>query len=74
MRVVDACYEGGLLKPSRPLALRPGERVGLIVVWRPDPNRWDLDRLAKTASEDELELAQQGLTDWAQALDQENHR
>jgi predicted DNA-binding antitoxin AbrB/MazE fold protein len=74
MRLVDACYEGGLLKLSRPLALRPGERVGLIVVRRPDPKRWDLDRLASSAGKDELALAQQGLGEWAQALDEENHR
>lgn len=48
MRVVEARFESGLLRPTRPLALRPGERVHLIVVRQPDPQRWDLARLAKS--------------------------
>jgi predicted DNA-binding antitoxin AbrB/MazE fold protein len=74
MRLVEACYEGGLLKPSGPLALRSGERVGLIVVRRPDPKRWDLERLAAKASDEESALTEEGLADWAEALDQEDHR
>ncbi len=31
MKTIDALYEDGLLKPDTPLALRPGERVALIV-------------------------------------------
>ena len=69
MRLLEACYEEGLLRPTEPLPLRPGERVGLIVVRRPDPNRWNLDRLAKAGKAEDLALAEQGLGDWAQALD-----
>lgn len=72
MRVIEARYEEGLLKPETPLSLRPGERVALIVVRHPDPRRWDLERLAKGAGEDRM-LAEQGLTEWADALDRENH-
>lgn len=72
MRFVKARYEIGLLRPDEPLALRPGEQVSLIVVRRPDPSRWNLDRLAKTANGDDLRLAEQGLADWAKALDTED--
>lgn len=74
MRLVDARYEKGLLKPTEPLALRPGERVNLIVVRRADPNRWNLDRLANSGTTEELALAEQGLSDWAAKLDQEDSR
>jgi predicted DNA-binding antitoxin AbrB/MazE fold protein len=74
MRLVEARYEKGLLKPTEPLALRPGERVNLIVVRRADPSRWNLDRLAKSGTTEELALAEQGLSDWAAKLDQEDNR
>jgi predicted DNA-binding antitoxin AbrB/MazE fold protein len=70
MKPIEARYEDGLLKPETPLALRPGERVALIVVRHPDPRRWNLDRLAGT-EEDRL-LAEQGLAEWAEALDEED--
>jgi predicted DNA-binding antitoxin AbrB/MazE fold protein len=72
VRAVEALYEDGLLRPSRPLALRPGERVNLIVVRRPDPGRWDLKRLAGAARGEDLKLAEQGLAEWADALDAED--
>ena len=68
MRVIEARYEGGLLKPETPLALTPGERVALIVVRHPDPKRWNLDRLAEGAAEDAT-LAAQGLSEWADGRD-----
>ena len=67
-RVVEAQYDDGVLRPAERLGLRPGERVNLIVVRRPDPSRWDLARLARTASEDDLALTEQGLADWATEL------
>jgi len=72
MKLVEARYEKGLLRPTKPLALRPGERVNLIVVRRPDPNRWNLDRLAKSLTKEDLELAEQGLADWSANLDKED--
>ena len=72
MRLIEARYEEGLLKPEVPLALTPGERVALIVVRHPDPRRWDLERLAKSGAEDR-ELAEQGLAEWVDALDKEDH-
>ena len=69
MRVVQAQFENGVLRPSERLGLRPGEQVSLIVVRRPDPSRWDLTRLAKTAHGEDLGLAEQGLADWAADLD-----
>ncbi len=74
MRVVEARYEEGLLRPDEPLPLRPGERVGLILVRRPDPKRWDLERLAATGQDEDLALAEQGLAEWAAALDEEDRR
>ncbi|HYH47144.1 MAG TPA: antitoxin family protein [Thermoanaerobaculia bacterium] len=70
---VEARYEQGLLKLEAPLALRQGERVALIVVRHPDPKRWDLARLGRSGAEDSA-LAEEGLADWADALDQEDHR
>ena len=69
VRLVEAQYEDGVLRPAVPLSLRPGERVNLIVVRRPDPRRWDVERLAKTFNEDDLALAEQGLAEWANSLD-----
>lgn len=60
-----------MLKPAKPLNLRPGERVALIVVRQPEPARWDLARLASTSSED-IELSAAGLDDWNAALDDED--
>jgi predicted DNA-binding antitoxin AbrB/MazE fold protein len=74
MRFIEARYEEGLLKPETPLALTPGERVALIVVRHPDPRRWNLERLATGGVEEDLSLAEQGLAEWADDLDQEDHR
>jgi predicted DNA-binding antitoxin AbrB/MazE fold protein len=74
MRPIEARYEQGVLKPTEPLALRPGESVNLIVVRRADPRRWNLDRLADTASEEDRALAEQGIEDWAAKLDEEDRR
>lgn len=73
MRVIEARYEEGLLKPEKPLTLTPGERVALIVVRHPDPRRWDLERLAKNGVAEDRVLAEQGLAEWADALDREDH-
>ena len=75
MGLIEARYEDGLLKPETPLALTPGERVALIVVRHPDPKRWDLERLAKSGVEvgEDRGLAEQGLAEWADALDREDH-
>ena len=69
MRVVEAQYEDGVLRPAQLLDLRPGEQVSLIVVRRPDPSRWDLARLVKASNEEDLALAEHGLTEWAGELD-----
>lgn len=71
MRPVEALYENGTLKPAKPLNLRQGERVAVIVVRQPDASRWDLARLASLSAEDE-NLAAQGLDDWSAALDHED--
>jgi predicted DNA-binding antitoxin AbrB/MazE fold protein len=67
MRPIEAHYENGLLRPASPLALRPGERVALVVMRHPDPSRWDMARLAGHADEDAA-LAAAGLGEWADAI------
>jgi len=71
VRPVEALYENGLLRPAKPLNLRSGERVGVIVVRQPDKTRWDLARLASRPTDD-AELAAAGLDSWADALDRED--
>jgi len=71
MRPIEALYENGILRPAKPLNLRSGERVGVIVVRQPDSARWDLTRLASFPNED-ADLASAGLDDWAAALDRED--
>jgi predicted DNA-binding antitoxin AbrB/MazE fold protein len=72
---IEARYEGGSLKPSKPLALRPGERVGVIVVRLSDAKRWDLNRLANgTATKEDKSLSEAGLTECADALNAEDRR
>ena len=56
VRSVEAHYENGVLRPAERLSLLPGERVKLIVMRRPDSSRWDLAKLAKTGSGDDLPL------------------
>jgi len=73
MRTVEALYEDGLLKPRTPLPLRPGERVAVIVLRQADPNRWDLDRLARVGREEDVALSEQGLAQWSDALNAEDH-
>jgi predicted DNA-binding antitoxin AbrB/MazE fold protein len=73
MRIIEARYEEGLLKPETPLALTPGERVALIVVRHPDPRRWNLQRLATSGEREDRALAEQGLAEWADTLDREDH-
>lgn len=68
-RIVEAQYDDGILRPAERLGLRPGEHVNLIVVRRPDPKRWDLVKLAKTADGDDLMLAEEGLAQWTDDLD-----
>ena len=65
MRPVEGLNENGLLRPAKPLNLRPGERVGLIVVRRSDPSRWDLKRLAAG----DVDLASAGLDDFGALLE-----
>jgi predicted DNA-binding antitoxin AbrB/MazE fold protein len=74
MAIIEAEFENGVLRPIRRLPLRPGERVGIVVVRRPDPARWDLGRLSKAAAADDEKLAEAGLGGWADALDREDRR
>jgi predicted DNA-binding antitoxin AbrB/MazE fold protein len=68
---VEALYENGILRPGKPLNLRSGERVGVIVVRQPDKARWDFTRFASRPTED-ADLASAGLESWADALDRED--
>ncbi len=73
MRPVEALYENGLLRPAKPLNLRQGERVALIVVRRSEPSRWDLTRLGSAEAED-TELASTGLDEFGEMLDREDNK
>lgn len=68
MAHIEAEYRNGVLYPTGPVSLRPGERVRLIVVRKADPKRWNLERLAQKVDEDRA-LAAEGLADWAHELD-----
>ena len=69
VRLVEAQYENGVLRPVERLGLRPGERVNLMVMRRPDLRRWDLARLSSTSNQEDLSLSEEGLADWADSLD-----
>ncbi|HEX3553105.1 MAG TPA: antitoxin family protein [Thermoanaerobaculia bacterium] len=74
MRLIEARYEEGLLKPETPLALRPGERVALIVVRHPDSSRWNLEQFAKGGTGEDRALAEEGLAEWVDTLEGEDSR
>lgn len=74
MKAIDARYEDGVFRPETPPVLKPGERVRLIILRSPDPARWDLTRLARTAGTEDDALAQAGLGRWADRLDREDGR
>ena len=63
MEVIEAEFVDGVLRPTRRLALRPGERVGIVVVRRPEPSRWDLVRLSRVISDEDV-LTEAGLAEW----------
>ena len=71
MEVIEAEFNDGVLRPMRRLPLRPGERVGIVVVRRPDPLRWDLTRLSKVIP-DEDTLTEGGLAEWERTLSHED--
>jgi len=48
--------------------------VTLIVVRHADPRRWNLGRLAEGGAGEDVALAEQGLAEWADALEQEDDR
>ncbi len=74
MKAVAARYENGLLRLESPLALRAGEEVSLIVLRHSDSSRWDLVRLANGGDAEDRALSEQGLDDWAAALEAEDRR
>jgi predicted DNA-binding antitoxin AbrB/MazE fold protein len=69
VRVVEAQYEDGVLRPVEHLALRSGERVSVMVMRRPDPRRWQLARLSTGSHQEDLSLSEQGLSEWSHLLD-----
>lgn len=71
MRPVDARYEHGTLKLAQPLPLTPGEQVRVIIVRKPDPKRWNLEKLQATSASEDSSLAEAGLGEWEHGLDGE---
>jgi predicted DNA-binding antitoxin AbrB/MazE fold protein len=72
MRPIEADYEDGVLRPTKPLLLRQGERVAVVVLRRPDPSRWDLKRLASTGAAEDGALAAEGIDAWVDELERED--
>lgn len=73
MGIIEAEYDGSVLRPLERIALRRGEHVAIVIMRRPDPARWDFGRLSPDDPEDR-QLAEQGLVEWADELDQEDRR
>jgi predicted DNA-binding antitoxin AbrB/MazE fold protein len=71
MEFIEAEFNEGVLRPMRRLRLRPGERVGIVVVRRPDPLRWDLTRLSRVIRDDDA-LSEAGLAEWKTTLSRED--
>jgi predicted DNA-binding antitoxin AbrB/MazE fold protein len=71
MELVEAEFSEGVLRPMRRLQLRQGERVGIVVVRRPDPLRWNLARLSKVIADEET-LTEAGLAEWETTLSRED--
>jgi hypothetical protein len=46
--------------------------VRLILLREPDPARWDFERIARVAGDEDEALAEQGLETWARDLDRED--
>ena len=74
VRLVEAQYQDGVLRPVEPLVLPSGERVSLMVVRRPDPCRWDLARLSSPLNQEDFSLSAQGLGQWENSLDATERR
>ena len=72
MELIEAEFNEGVLRPMRRLRLRPGERVGIVIVRRPDPSRWDLARLSKVTRDEDI-LTQTGLAEWEAAFRREDN-
>lgn len=73
MELIEAEFTEGVLRPMRRLRLRPGERVGIVVVRRPEPLRWDVARLS-AVTQDEEGLTEAGLAEWDATLRREDQR
>jgi predicted DNA-binding antitoxin AbrB/MazE fold protein len=66
-----ARYENGALLPAKPLPLKQGESVSIVVLRDSDPSRWDIAKLSRHPEEDSA-LAEAGLAEWAEALERED--
>lgn len=71
MRHLRARYENGALLPAKPLPLKQGENVSILVLRDSDRSRWDVAKLGAHPEEDGS-LAEAGLEAWADALDRED--
>lgn len=72
VKLVEAQFENGVLRPDEQLHLRSGERVSLMIIQKPDPRRWNLAALADSGGADDLALAEQGLAEWVEALEEKD--
>jgi predicted DNA-binding antitoxin AbrB/MazE fold protein len=72
VRAIEADYEDGVLRPTKLLLLRQGERLAVVLLRRPDPSRWDLKRLASNGAAEDGAIAAEGIDAWADELEHED--
>jgi len=72
MKTFEVRYEDGVLKPSGPLPLSPGESVEVVLIGPTDPKLRNLQRFAAEHGEDLDFLTRVGLEEWSAMLDTED--
>ena len=72
MKTFEMRYEDGVLKPSMPLPLSPGESVEVVLIGPTDPRLKNLQRFASEHGEDLDFLTRVGLVEWCATLDKED--
>jgi predicted DNA-binding antitoxin AbrB/MazE fold protein len=72
MKTFAMRYEDGVLKPSKPLPLSPGESVEVVLIGPADPRLQNLQRFAAEHGEDLDFLTRVGLDEWSAMLERED--
>jgi predicted DNA-binding antitoxin AbrB/MazE fold protein len=72
MKTFAMRYEDGVLKPSNPLPLSPGENVEVVLIGPTDPRLKNLQRFAADHGEELDFLTSVGLEEWSAMLGKED--